>query len=397
MSVDQFLLSADTTDLNYPEIRPTLDLNFARVKALDPRITFTRSSGGSYVGADGLIKYAGVNEARFDHDPVTGESLGLLVEESRTNLLLNSNTDVEFSNASNPNLWSSGQLAPDGSLTAKICTTNNRSFVQYSSISVNNVISTFSIYLKTVSSSLTRTLQLKNFASDIIVTTKTITITSNWQKFDITGQVSTNGVRIEIFGGILDIFAWGAQLEQGAFPTSYIPTQASTRTRAADNASITGKNFSDFFNFNEGTSFVSFKFGPTTLNSRTFLRFLSGTTGTIWQRSNDAGTLHALTFSPDPGPSINLGIPNTEQFTSPYLDGNSIFSYKFGDIAYSTSGQVQYTNNYTFLPLNDLQRPTDRLFIGRRGSESGHLNGTIKRLTYFPKRLPNAQLQALTR
>jgi hypothetical protein len=54
MSVDQFLLSADTTDLNYPEIRPTLDLNFARVKALDPRITFTRSSGGSYVGADGL-------------------------------------------------------------------------------------------------------------------------------------------------------------------------------------------------------------------------------------------------------------------------------------------------------------------------------------------------------
>ena len=85
MSVDSFLLSANTTDLNYPEIRPTLDLNFARVKALDSRITFARSSGGSYVGADGFIKYAGVNEARFDHDPVTGESLGLLVEEPRTN------------------------------------------------------------------------------------------------------------------------------------------------------------------------------------------------------------------------------------------------------------------------------------------------------------------------
>ena len=87
MSVDQFLLSADTTDLNYPDVRPTLDLNFARVKTLDPRITFTRSSGGSYVGADGLIKYAGVNEARFDHDPATGESLGFLVETTRTNLL----------------------------------------------------------------------------------------------------------------------------------------------------------------------------------------------------------------------------------------------------------------------------------------------------------------------
>jgi hypothetical protein len=97
MSIDTFLLSADTTDLNYPEVRPTLDLNFARVKALDPRITFTRASGGSYVGADGLIKYAGVNEARFDHNPTTGESLGLLVEEQRTNLLLRSE---EFDNAS---------------------------------------------------------------------------------------------------------------------------------------------------------------------------------------------------------------------------------------------------------------------------------------------------------
>ena len=72
MSIDNFLLSSNTTDLNYPEVRPTLDLNFARVKALDPRITFTRASGGSYTDVNGLIKYAGVNEPRFDHDPVTG-------------------------------------------------------------------------------------------------------------------------------------------------------------------------------------------------------------------------------------------------------------------------------------------------------------------------------------
>ena len=87
MSIDNFLLSSNTTDLNYPEVRPTLDLNFARVKALDPRITFTRASGGSYVGADGLIKYAGVNEPRFDHDLSTGESLGLLVERNSNNLI----------------------------------------------------------------------------------------------------------------------------------------------------------------------------------------------------------------------------------------------------------------------------------------------------------------------
>jgi hypothetical protein len=80
MSIDNFLLSSNTTELNYPKVRPTLDLNFARVKELYPIITFTRASGGSYVGADGLIKLAGVNEPRFDHDPYTGESLGFLVE-----------------------------------------------------------------------------------------------------------------------------------------------------------------------------------------------------------------------------------------------------------------------------------------------------------------------------
>jgi hypothetical protein len=78
--------SNKSSDSIFPKVRPSLDLDFANSKTLDPRITFTRSSGGSYVGADGLIKYAGVNEARFDHNPVTGESLGLLVEEQRTNL-----------------------------------------------------------------------------------------------------------------------------------------------------------------------------------------------------------------------------------------------------------------------------------------------------------------------
>jgi hypothetical protein len=38
----------------FPSVRPTLDLDFANSKTLDPRITFTRASGGSYVGADGL-------------------------------------------------------------------------------------------------------------------------------------------------------------------------------------------------------------------------------------------------------------------------------------------------------------------------------------------------------
>ena len=69
----------------YPSIRPTLDLNFMATKVLDDRITFTRDGVGTYVDEDGLIKYASNNAPRFDHDPTTGESLGLLIEEARTN------------------------------------------------------------------------------------------------------------------------------------------------------------------------------------------------------------------------------------------------------------------------------------------------------------------------
>ena len=82
-------MPVSTSDIDitepFPSIRPSLNLNFARSRALDPRLTLTRASNATYVGRDGLIKIAGENEPRFDHDPVTLESLGLLIEESRIN------------------------------------------------------------------------------------------------------------------------------------------------------------------------------------------------------------------------------------------------------------------------------------------------------------------------
>src|SRR3546814_11251992 len=63
-----------------------LDLNFLTGQ-LDPRITFTRASNGSYFDAAGVMQYASANEERSDHDPVTLAARGLLVEEQRTNLV----------------------------------------------------------------------------------------------------------------------------------------------------------------------------------------------------------------------------------------------------------------------------------------------------------------------
>ena len=48
---------------------PVLDLNFAALKSLDSRITFTRASSGTYLDSSGILQTAASGAARFTHDP----------------------------------------------------------------------------------------------------------------------------------------------------------------------------------------------------------------------------------------------------------------------------------------------------------------------------------------
>jgi hypothetical protein len=429
MSVDQFLLSADTTDLNYSEIRPSLDLNFARTKTLDPRITFTRASGGSYVGADGLIKYAGVNEARFDHDPVTGESLGLLVEEQRTNLFLWSQDYFQsiwskFASTIRTNV--SETTSPDGTNTANkvignVNATGRQSIAQ--AINVTSGVSyTFSVFLKAAerryasiwfSSSNVSPFQFwgarsiidlqtgkLEVASEIIVipypngwyrcyVTATATATqSMFMQVSVGAANNNSGAPYDATGdGTSGIYIWGAQLEVGSFPTSYIPTQGSSRTRAADNASITGKNFSEWYRQDEGTLFASavspFRgsrlfVGVAALNnplnfsdSRIDIRYNQGTNSSSFFNSQ-----------------LNISQ------TSGFLLNNPKFitTYKVNNTAFGVNGNI-ISSGSTFTPKTDI----NTLLIGKFDNFSFRLNGTISRLTYYPKRLTNSNLQALTR
>jgi len=65
-------------------------LNFMAPGWLDPGVTFTRASTATYTDAGGTIQTAAVNQPRWDYDPVTHALKGLLIEEARTNVLLNS-------------------------------------------------------------------------------------------------------------------------------------------------------------------------------------------------------------------------------------------------------------------------------------------------------------------
>jgi cell wall-associated NlpC family hydrolase len=226
---------------NFPNSRPSLNLNFARSKTLDPRITFSRTNPtATYVDDNGLIVAAGADEPRFDHDPTTGESLGLLVEEQRTNVLLYSEkiggTFATYGWANQNSIAVQVDTAdvsdPSGGNTASKLTNGSTSPVSQTlkTSSLSATVYTASVYLRTLSGTETASINvfLQSSPYTTIATSGEVTVTSEWQRFDITTSTATSAnynFGIQVRSGT--IYAWGAQLEAGAFPTSYIPTSGS--------------------------------------------------------------------------------------------------------------------------------------------------------------------------
>lgn len=338
------------------------------------------------------------------------------------NLLTQSNTDVEFSNGAAPNTWTSGYLAPDNSLTAKLCTTNNRSFKEYVSSSVNNVVSTFSIYLKSTGSSLSRTFDLRDIATDTVRTTKSIVITGEWQRFDITGTVQANGVRIEITGGIQNIYAWGAQLERGSTANDYYSTTGTVKTRGTTWTDLSGRgntgtlvntptyNSSGYFNFDYTQSeSVSF-------SSSSSLQFLN----------TSPYTLEAWVYpTRNPGASNFTGIFDREDSSIGSRDGYNIFFLGSAttNTFFITERFVAGVNNSTSVTLDQSVSVNNwshivatyngtTLTLYRNGSSvgtpattTGNITNTSKTLTvgvrggnYFGGRIANTKIynRALT-
>jgi hypothetical protein len=417
----------------FPNVRPTLDLDFANSKTLDPRITFTRSSGGSYVGADGLIKYAGVNEARFDHDPSTGESLGLLVEEARTNLVDYGNTLMTGFNSVGITRTPNAAISPDGTNSAtnfiEAVFTGEHFMEDFLPSGTGNY--THSIFIKkanssgryfrirpvhvghssgVVSSSVEVDLDTESFIerNEGIITSKSLTKYPNgWFRLSVSlnidSSTTSHRFRIQTINptgspaqfsypgdGISGFYVWGAQVEVGAFPTSYIPTQASTRTRAADNASITGKNFSEWYRQDEGTVYSNITVNEdisSALFSKNHILF-SLNDGSLTNRialfaNNNSRSLTGRYYAL--GNTFSLALTNLS--TSKFM--RTTYSFKLSDIQLSNSS----ARSRSFPPYYPI---VNRLELGNQLG-SNRLNGHISRLTYFPKRLPNEQLRALTR
>jgi len=251
----------------YSTSRPSLDLNFALTKRLDPRVTFSRASSGTYFDANGVLQSAATNVARFDHNPSTGESLGLLVEESRTN-------GFQYSTLFSRSYWNSNAnvtvvpnaaAAPDGTFTAQLIipasgTVNAKISRNSAGSSGTNRVYTFYVksngvrYITINTSSANygscfdlQTGSLLEPLNGFVASPRIEALPNGWWRIShvtSTGAVpaliaGTSFSRMGLsdtatFDGVSGFYLWGAQWEDSTtFHTSYIPTPATFTSRAS--------------------------------------------------------------------------------------------------------------------------------------------------------------------
>ena len=425
---------------NFPAISPSLSLNFARSKTLDPRITFTRTSSGTRTNSQGLVEVVSANTPRFDHsyDPVSGtvRSLGLLVEEQRTTY----QTYTE-----DPTQWNTSNMVPTGNSvtlpTGEVSTTieykgettdANNKFIRpttFGTITAGDTFVYSGFYKKgttngeryvhivlqnnTASEGTGRRFDFDNGDWASTQSLNGVTVANSgfekypngWFRIWMSCTFPSDSGAVQTFTRLFinstsipydtSFSLWGAQLEKGSFPTSYIPNDTgSQKTRNPDNVSMTGDNFSSWYNQSEGTFFARHKVGVgrTSGGSHVYSADLNF--------SNRISAQYAFN-----------GEENLNRFRSFVRYTGTVFGdfspddsaiegvFQKSSHSYSLTNTTQYLNGSivgvgttpTGLPI------TTTFEIGKYMQTFDYLNGHISQLIYYPRRLTNTQLQNLTR
>lgn len=409
-------------------VLPKLALDFTTA-SLDPRVTFTRTTGAAnpatYVDSGGLIASAVNDQPRFDFNPTTLVCKGLLIEESRTNNLSPS-SDFSGYILSNTAVVLSAATSPDGTTNAnKINETavSGTHFIR-KDITLANAAYSASIYAKAgertafaiqmsdgVAGGAAWKFDLTNGVStqDTGVSagswtniSGSITNAGNgWYRCTVTATkgagtaVSTRVFTLSSYASSVvssylgvagsGIYAYGLQLEAGAFATSYIPTTTTALTRNADVATMTGTNFSDWYNASEGTFEVQSTVGAS---------------GATVINVNDGGTSNFMLFSANGSFgggartfAIRTATVYQTTFNAATVSTQTVTqwcgAYKENNCANSVNAVSTVTDTLVSLPT------VNQVYIG--GFTSPTLNGHMMKIMYWPQRLTNNEVQAFSK
>ena len=389
-----------------------------QVEERDTATAYTPTTSSPIIKYQSQLQTAQSNVARFDHNPTTGESLGLLIEESRTNL----NTFSTPTSVNNGTTFTNSAIAPDGTLTASEIKDNGTAII-YGNSSVVSLTAgnsyTFSYYAKlgSYTGNVGILLYLNAFGNNLDayfdLTTGTVSGTpsagldgygitdvgNGWYRIYVTATCTTTDarqhqmIRVDAIQANKTFYVWGFQVEQGSFPTSYIKTTGSQVTRSADDAVMTGTNFTDWFNNQEGTLYVNCNIntlsednvGAVSLGdsaNRIELRGTGSSTNTPRFDSIYNGTAQMAIQIPSLGSETNRRLA---------------LSYNMNDYNISTSANGNSVNKDISgnIPIID---SNDGLKIGKNAYTSSlqQLGGTIKKVSYYPIALTDTEIVDLT-
>ena len=408
---------------------PSLDLPFADSKSLVDAITgrqlisFARAGSGTYTDSAGVLQTAATDVPRFDHNPLTGESLGLLVEEQRTNLKTYSDAILSVNGyaAVNATLATITTATPTGSATASLFTMNagantgnNTDGFNFGSATTlaNSTQHTQSLFVKPAGATVLR------LRSNVGGTLFDFTLTGNgtapspsldlqaasivafangWYRVSWTFTTTTSApgnrgdywtIKTNVADGTNGVYVVGAQLEAGATASSYIPTTTAAATRNADVAQITGTNFSSWYRQDEGTLFcdaLGLGAGVPVSDFQSLATFSDGTNAT----RIELGYLSASSayWNLRSAGSSSVEISPTVSAARRLLAA----SYSSALAEISVNGAAALSDSSVTVPL------VNKLDIGgANGAAIKEFNGHIRRLTFWPQRLDNATIQSLS-
>ena len=398
-------------------VLPSMALDFTTA-SLDSRVTFTRTGNTATVtNSSGFVVGINANLPRFDFDPVSLVCKGLLIEESKTNLILYS---ADINNAA----WVKGTfcsitndvaISPDGTQNADklVALVGVGSHGVFQGFVTTAQSYTWSVYAKQsgytqlalVVQSPTPLTNIFDLAAGTIVTTAagcTTTITNagnGWYRCTAT-YTAAAGTSYIVFGsavggtagfngnGVDGIFAWGAQIEAGPFATSYIPTVASQVTRTADVAVMTGANFSSWFNASEG-AFVS-----SSVLSR---QSSTGATAIFSANDNTAANLINCFYRASGALGSNIFAATVSQFDQTQLGVTAANVIVNTGVAYKLNDSVAYANATVQTSDTSVTVPTiNQLQLGFTPT-GAYLNGYVRNLRFYKQRILNAEGQAFSK
>lgn len=385
--------------------------------------TFTRAGAtATTIGRTGLVIPAiGANIARAYYDPTTLQYQGYLPEGARTNLMGRSE---ELSNVtwvkSNTTVTADAIISPDGTLTAdKIveAATNTIHNVQQGAVGTNGLAYTVSAFLKVgernfvvldMTDSLTGgAYAYFNLSTGIISqaattsgswTAASATIKAypnGWYRCTVTATLGANNSVSPLIGisnvgtggeapsyagdGTSGLYAWGLQLEQASFASSYIPTTVATVTRNADVLTYP-------FTANSGTFFMQ----AMPLSA-------SGALGMVLQ-ADDGSANNEIQVYREAANTFQVfvtsgGATQVNQSSGAFaVNASSKFA-----VAVATNDEASSANGAAVVTDTSVTLPVAPLTTLRVGNAAGlQLFGTISRIAYFPPRLPDYILRQLT-